>query len=145
MANAEVVPTEAVQTESKPVAPKEQWIFTNHTDTQVVIQDLGYGAPGGQFSAESFKPGETKNLAERYSLRELRRSHSLRIAVDDMKCLTRGSKADAPAEHPLSRLAKQNKNMEGAWQDPTRNIFDDKMDELKEKEKAEDERTKPHT
>lgn len=141
--------TESVQ-ESKPVEikedPKDIWVFTNLSDGEVVIQDLGYKSPGGMFSPEVFKPREEKDLAKKYSKRELRASKSLVIAVDEMGLLKRGHKSDADVikggDNALLRAATANKEMESAFQDPTRNVFDEKYDEMLKKEVKEDDRTK---
>lgn len=145
-----MVDTKDVQPPSVPepsgdAREREEWIFTNVSNGEVLVQDLGYRSPSGMFSPETFKVNETKDLAKKYSRRELRQSKSLIIATDDMKVLVRGAKQmTAPSQdpqEPLKRAALANKDSEAAFQDPTKNVFDDKYDELLKKEQREDERT----
>lgn len=136
--------TDATKVEQGNSETTVSWKFRNISGGDVVLQDLGYKAPSGMFSPEIIKIGETKDLNRKYSALELQNSKSLVIALEEMKLLVPAETPETDqVVDPLRSLTSKNKGIEGAsFQDPTVNVFDEKLNELREKERREDEDTK---
>lgn len=131
------------------------YVFTNALNGVLMIPDLGIATPGGAFECESFAPFETKNLAEIYEPEELRKSKYLRMLTRDSDGRLLKGRVDRDSikikEHPLAILARNNPN--GIFHDPTSateegqygtNVFDQKLKDLHDRDKAEDMATRKH-
>lgn len=129
-----------------PVDAVEEWGFTNVTNTDLTVSDLGFASPNGSFSAEMFRPGEYKNLRTMYSVKELRHSKALTL-VQQQGMLMKGKFTKEELEKrwdtPLLRMARANADTESAFKDPTTdNYYDGKLKELQANEQKEDDESK---
>lgn len=140
---------------TEPVEQKqdEEHVYTNMTNSDYEIPDLGIRSPNGKnFRPETFKPYETKNLRKLYKLKEIRDSKYLLLAIENGQ-LKKGTVPRHEIEKlqdPLAVTAAQNAGRDFTFVDPLsgdesgpgRRHFDVKLRELQEKDRLEDERTK---
>jgi hypothetical protein len=129
------------------VKAEEEFVFTNTTNTDVSIEDLGIRSPSGQFRSEVFAPYECKNLREYYTPKEIAKSKYLILAQKkDMIKKGRWTKDQlASNDDPLALMARS--NPDGTFTDPREvgnspNHFDQKLRELQEKDAREDQETR---
>jgi hypothetical protein len=120
----------------------EEHVYTNPTTERQFIPDLGIKA-GDVFMAESFAPGETKDLAQRYRLREIRASKFLPMLVNEQKKLLRGRVAvDVTSRDPFHEMAVL--RPDGSFNDPMsgKRPYDLKLRDLEDKEEREERDTR---
>jgi hypothetical protein len=134
-------------------------VYTNISQSILVVSDLGVQLPDRTFDSETFKPGECKDLRELYRPSEIGKSRMLRRFLNQKPpMLVKGRATAEEIAKSLSPLARairaHGEGTPGTITDPEApplrgvkegqpmNEFDKKLGELIEKEKAEDEETR---
>lgn len=124
-------------------APKEERrVFTNVTDSLILIEDLGVKDPSGRISdMESLNPGETKDLGAYYKDEELLASKSLRRFISEGKIVEGKAEKQVDPNSPAQVLQTLGKHA-STFDDPTKNDYDKALTVLNEKEDREDRETR---
>jgi len=116
-----VLLTAPVETAPVEAAQAQDMVWTNLTNSDLIINDLGQKI-GDEFISEVFKPFETKDLSVIYKAREVRQSKSLRrYESDSPPKIARGTiSADDPRRRlsQLARMAKENEGKAVTFTDP---------------------------
>lgn len=138
-------PVEQIE-EKKPLFKSEEdrRVFTNLTDTILVIADLGNkgGPMGTVVDPETIRPRDSKDLGLLYSDEELLKSKNLRWLVAS-KMLMEG-RPPANFVWPITPgfQLKERGKLANEFEDPTKNVYDDRLKELNAKDLAEDMETR---
>lgn len=117
-----------------------EWVRTNVTTERQFIPDLGIKA-GEAFYAEHLAPGEVKDLAQKYRIRELKASKFLQIQTDNGN-LAKGHVNVERKIDPFKSHAMLNPT--GTVRDPLsgQRPYDLKLKELRDKELEQDMETR---
>jgi len=93
------------------------------------------------FTPEVLKRGQTINISDLYDEKEIKAARSIkRMLSAEPPLLALGEVAVEEHLNAVSRLAKA--NPKGTFEDPTKNEYDGKLQDLEEKDHQEDLRTR---
>lgn len=119
----------------------DKYLFTNASGGTLTLPDLG-SQQGETFDPEIFDPGQCKNLAEIYTIEELRKSKTLNRAVKNGLLLNGEVSGEALEKalppNPFTQLVQNNR--EGQFEDPTsgRAHYDLKLQKLEQQAHEDD-------
>ena len=125
-------------------AQEERHVFTNLTDSRLIISDLGVkpGPQGMIAESEVFAPRESRDLGQYYSDAQLLASKALRHFIEEGKLLEGRPAPDfKPPVTDTQKVRERGKDV-NEFQDPSHNPYDDALAKLKDKEATEDNETK---
>jgi hypothetical protein len=123
---------------------EERRVFTNLTDSRLIISDLGVkpGPQGMIAESEVFDPRQSRDLGQYYTDAQLLTSKALRHFIEEKKLMEGRPAADfKPPVTDTQKVRERGKDV-NEFQDPSRNPYDEALTKLKDKEATEDNETK---